>query len=135
MKTLRYIKAIYLIVGVLQWAGAQTLGYVHSNILPVSQSVNSIVKVTDSAREQATKIVIKIQRADYEADRPTLKQLYEDLEPLVNDKEIGTKVRYWRGFAMWRRAFNGFNGSVGYDELAKDLEMALDEFNAALTKD
>jgi tetratricopeptide (TPR) repeat protein len=87
------------------------------------------------ARTSAAKIVTQIQRADYEGDRPALKRLYDELAPFADDKAIGAKVRYWRGFAMWRRAFNGFNVSVSQTELEQDLDAALTEFKAAMAVD
>ena len=89
----------------------------------------------DSQREHIAKLVVQIQRADYEGDRPTLRRLYQELAPFVDDKELGPKVRYWRGFAQWRRAFNGFNDSVAPGELQQDLKQATSEFEEAIAKD
>lgn len=86
-------------------------------------------------RERVTRIVIQIQRADYEGDRRALRHLYQKLEPFADDKELGAKVQYWRGFALWRRALNGFNDSVDRGELEQDLRQAVTEFEAAIVKD
>lgn len=83
------------------------------------------------AISQAWKIVVQIQRADYEGDRAELKRLYEELAPLVENKTIASRVRYWRGFALWRRTLNGFNDSADPKELARDLELATQEFKDA----
>jgi|ERR1700675_1457026 len=88
-----------------------------------------------STREAVTKIVIQIQRADYEGDRAALKRLYGELTPFVEDKELASRVRYWRGFALWRRAVNGFNDSVDAKEQEGDLTLAVDEFNKAAASD
>jgi hypothetical protein len=88
----------------------------------------------DSRRESVTRLVVKIQRADYEGDRVELMRLYQELAPFGDDKEIGAKVRYWRGFAMWRRALNGFNDSVDPTEIEQDLRQAVSEFDAAAAK-
>ena len=88
-----------------------------------------------SRRDQITKLVVAIQRADYEGDRPALKRLYTDLEPFVDDKKLGAKVRYWRGFALWRRAINGSNEKVDATELEQDLKQAVSEFEAAMLKE
>jgi len=48
----------------------------------------------ESRRVQITKLVVQIQRADYEGDRAELKRLYTALEPFVDDKKLGAKVRY-----------------------------------------
>jgi hypothetical protein len=86
-------------------------------------------------REAVTKIVVQIQRADYEGDRAALKRLYGELTPFVEDKELASRVRYWRGFALWRRAVNGFNDSVDPKEQEADLTLAVDEFNKAAASD
>lgn len=89
----------------------------------------------ESRRDQITKLVIQIQRADYEGDRPALRRLYNDLAPFADDKELGARVRYWRGFALWRRALNGSNEKADPGELEQDLKQAVSEFEAAITKD
>src|SRR5207244_9055782 len=53
----------------------------------------------------------------------------------LEDKELTARIRYWRGFAQWRRAINGFNDSVDREELDQDLKTALDEFKIAMEKD
>jgi hypothetical protein len=89
----------------------------------------------DQSREQIIKIVTQIQRADYEGNRGALKRLHDELAPVVENKEVGARVQYWRGFALWRRAINGFNDNVGPQELQADLKQALDEFDDAARKD
>src|SRR5439155_1317586 len=49
--------------------------------------------------------------------------------------EFASRIRYWRGFAQWRRAINGFNDAVDPKELEQNLKLALDEFNIAMEKD
>ncbi len=90
---------------------------------------------SNDVREQAARVVAQIQRADYEADRPAMQRGYDDLKPFVEDQKFGSRIRYWRGFALWRRAINGFNDNVDPKELEHDLNSALDEFNGALQKD
>jgi hypothetical protein len=75
--------------------------------------------------DQVRTIVKEIQRADYQGDRRELKRLYDQMAPYV---AVAPEVRYWRGFAMWRRALNGFNDGVGREELLTDLELAETEF-------
>ena len=79
----------------------------------------------------AAGIVSQIQRADYEGDRAKLKRLFEDLAPFTEDHAIGLKVHYWRGFALWRSALNGFNESKDQSDLERDLNAALAEFEKA----
>jgi tetratricopeptide (TPR) repeat protein len=87
------------------------------------------------SRDQVVQIVNQIQRADYEGDRAALKRLYGELAPFIENKELAARVRYWRSFALWRRAINGFNDNVGTEELAEDLKQAWEEFNESAGKD
>jgi len=100
-------------------------------VLLVSLCAVFATSAADTRREQVGKIVVQIQRADYEGDRPALKRLYADLAPFVGDKELASRVLYWRGFALWRRSINGFNDSVDPKELEQDLMQAVDEFKKA----
>lgn len=88
-----------------------------------------------NARKRATEIVSQIQRADYEGNRETLKKCYEELTPFLDNKEIASRIRYWRGFDLWRSAINGFNDSVDQNELERLLLQAVDEFKDALARD
>jgi len=90
---------------------------------------------TPSARQQVVDIVEKIRRADYENDRPALKQLHAELAPFVQDEQFGSRVRYWRGFALWRKAQNAMNESVDPKEIEQDLALALEEFQQAAGAD
>ena len=87
------------------------------------------------AHLRVANVVIRIQRADYEGNRAELKTLYERLAPFENEKTISSRVRYWRGFALWRRALNGFNDSVDPKELEQDLVEAAHEFKSAAAAD
>src|SRR5256714_3159675 len=86
-------------------------------------------------RAQAQRIVSQIQRADYEGDRTALKRYYDELTPFLENKELTSRVRYWRGFDLWRSAINGFNDSVDPNELERELRQAVDEFKAAIERD
>lgn len=104
-------------------------------ILLISVTPAPAAPVADSAREQVIKIVAQIQRADYEGDRAALKRLHGELQPFVRDQGMASRVRYWRGFALWRRAINGFNESTDTKELGDDLQQALEEFNESAAID
>ena len=86
-------------------------------------------------REEAARIVARIQRADYEGDRAAMQRGYDELKPFMENEKLASRNRYWRGFAQWRRAINGFNDAVDAKEQEKDLNTALDEFEIALEKD
>jgi hypothetical protein len=86
-------------------------------------------------RETVLKLVAQIQRADYEGNRVALQSLYADLEPFDADEKLVSRVRYWRGFALWRRAINGFNDSADPQDLEHDLTQAIAEFKESAAKD
>ncbi len=86
-------------------------------------------------RQNVMQIVERIQRADYEGDRATLQRLHDQLAPFAGDRELGSRVLYWRGFAMWRRALNGFNDDADRKELAEDLRQCVADFKEALSRD
>jgi hypothetical protein len=93
------------------------------------------ISASETPRQQVIKIVAQIQRADYEGDRAALKRLYGDLAPFVDDKALASRVRYWRGFALWRRAINGFNETYDPKEQEQDLMQAVDEFSKSSASD
>ena len=93
-------------------------------------AVAAEISPSDS-REKVAQIVSQLQRADYEGNQAIMQKSYDLLAPFVETKEIKARVRYWRGFAQWRRAINGFNDAVDPNELEQDLKTALDEFKAA----
>jgi hypothetical protein len=77
----------------------------------------------------------RIRRADYEGDRAALKKLFDALGPYLSDGSELSRVHYWRGFALWRRAINGMNESVPGKELADDLKNAMAEFELSTAVD
>jgi tetratricopeptide (TPR) repeat protein len=87
------------------------------------------------SRDSIIGIVVQIQRADYEGDRASLKRLYSDLAPIPQDKKLASRVLYWRGFALWRRALNGFNEGADARELEQDMQQAVREFDDAVARD
>ena len=89
----------------------------------------------ENPRQQAIDVVTRIQRADYEGDRATLKSCYDALAPLVDNRELGARIRYWRGFARWRDGINAGNETVAPDEMEKLFLAGADEFKAALAID
>ena len=87
------------------------------------------------SRDSIIHIVTQIQRADYEGDRPALKRLHEELTPIPEDNKLASRVLYWRGFALWRRAINGFNESPTPSDLEEDLTQAVTDFKDAIARD
>lgn len=94
----------------------------------ITSAVAVLGESDEDPREPVIRIVSRIQRADYEGDRVALKRRYDELAQFLDHKTLAARVRYWRGFAMWRRAINGFNDAVDPKELEQDLQKALDEF-------
>jgi uncharacterized protein YciI len=89
----------------------------------------------EHSRDSIIRIVTQIQRADYEGDRPALKRLHDELAPIPEDNQLASRVLYWRGFALWRRAINGFNESPIPTDLEEDLKQAVSDFNDATVRD
>ena len=89
----------------------------------------------EQSRDSIIHIVTQIQRADYEGDRPALKRLHDELAPIPEDNKLASRVLYWRGFAMWRRAINGFNESPIPTDLEANLTQAVTDFNDAIVRD
>lgn len=88
-----------------------------------------------TSRESLLQRVVEIQRADYEGDRPSLRRLHQELEPFASDPDLAARVSYWRGFALWRRALNGFNESADPGDLESDLLRAVVDFRRAVVWD
>lgn len=88
-----------------------------------------------AAVERAASLVAQMRRADYEGDRATLARVGAELAPLAEHPGIGTRVEYWRGFALWRRAINGVNDGAESDDMRHDLEQAVAAFERALARD
>src|SRR5215813_10460344 len=86
-------------------------------------------------RPQVVRVVEQIRKADYEGDRAALLRLHDELTPPDGDAKLASRVRYWRGFALWRRVFNGFNDNVAMAELEADAARALTEFDEAAARD
>jgi hypothetical protein len=92
-------------------------------------------RAAEAPRSRVAALVEKIRHADYAGDRPALKQLREELAPFASDPQMGSRVLYWRGFALWRRAFNGFNENPWPSDLEDDLAGAIVDFDGALARD
>jgi hypothetical protein len=71
--------------------------------------------------------------ADYRGDRPELARLEAELGRL-DAGPLNDYRDYWRGFALWRRAMNGFNDTPTPTDLDADVVKALERFQAALAR-
>jgi len=87
------------------------------------------------ARDTVTSIVSRIQRADFEDDRATLARVSAELAPFVENSALASRVHYWRGFALWRRALNAQNEPTPPPGVEDDLTQAAAEFHKAVAID
>ncbi len=101
----------------------------------IGLSAGLVSAASTDNRKSVSSLVEQVRRADYEGNQQAMKQGYDALGQFTSDKEIAGAVRYWRGFAMWRRAINGFNDKVDRKELEQDLHDALKEFEAVPAED
>jgi hypothetical protein len=80
-----------------------------------------------------SELVAAVRSADYRGDRAALDRLDAALGKLP-DSALDDYRSYWRGFARWRRALNGFNETPMPADLTSDVEAALGHFRAALER-
>src|SRR5882762_9193209 len=79
---------------------------------------SAAAQAPETPRAAIARIAAKIRMADYEGNRPALMALYEEMAPYTKGP-LASRALYWRGFAMWRRALNGFNDNAEKGELAE----------------
>jgi hypothetical protein len=78
-------------------------------------------------------LVREVRSADYRGARAELQRLAGALDA-IKDPKLAAYRYYWRGFAEWRRALNGFNESPFPSDLEDDLKAGLASFRAALAE-
>jgi len=88
-----------------------------------------------SKPDAVTDWIRQIRKADFEGDRPKLEQLYQASEDFLEHNRNTAWIRYWRGFALWRKAANGFNDGATPEDQNSALTRAIDEFEKSLTAD
>jgi hypothetical protein len=103
-------------------------------LLAIHDGLQRPAPAAQLAAPTARDLVAQVQRADYEGDRAALARLRNALSMFLDDPALAVRVHYWRGFAMWRRALNGFNDRVAPAELDQDLTECVAEFRAAQAK-
>lgn len=86
-------------------------------------------------RQTVATLVDQIRKADYAGDRPELRRLASEISRFADEKGITARVQYWRGFAFWRSALNGFNDNAQKKELEQDLNQAVEAFDKSLPAD
>ena len=103
-------------------------------ILTVTAAMLIAPGVTAAAAGTASfpEVVRQIQAADYRGERAELQRLAGILDR-GKDPKLAAYRHYWRGFALWRRALNGFNETPTPPDLEDDLKAGIASFQAALT--
>jgi hypothetical protein len=88
-----------------------------------------------SSEDHLLQLVEQIRRADYAGDRPALSDLHGALVAAPAGTAPRSLILYWQGFALWRRAINGFNETPTPTDLESDVVAASADFEAALRED
>lgn len=103
------------------------------NLLAWTLAVSVLAPPADGRKPEArlAELAAAVLDADYRGDRPKLAELDTELSRLDAGSLDGYRD-YWRGFALWRRAMNGFNEAPAPADLGADLEKALERFRSAL---
>jgi hypothetical protein len=84
-------------------------------------------------QERISALAAQVMSADYRGDRDALAKL----DGILGGLEAGPLSEYrdyWRGFARWRRALNGFNETPMPADIAEDLGRAVALFRQALAR-
>ena len=100
-------------------------------VLAAAAAVVPIAAGKSEAR--LSELAAAVLSADYRGDRPELARLEAELGR-VDVGRLNDYRDYWRGFALWRRAMNGFNEKPAPPDLDADLVKALERFQAALAR-
>jgi hypothetical protein len=132
VRLLKLLKAAQQVSNLVRRMGWRGLGL--TAMLVVSAAA-ALASPAESPHDTILKLVAQIQKADYQGDRAALQHLYADLEPFTADEKLASRVRYWRGFALWRRAISGFNESADPKDLEHDLTQAIAEFKESTAAD
>jgi hypothetical protein len=82
---------------------------------------------------QLKELVAAVRSADYRGDRQALDRLDAALAKIPSSP-LDDYRAYWRGFARWRRAMNGFNETPAPNDLESDLQAAVGHFRDAMEK-
>jgi hypothetical protein len=114
---------------VMAFADSSSCGAARANQQQPSPGIGATLE------QRTVGVITRIQRADYEGNRPELRRLLHELTPGGGNRQFSARVHYWRGFALWRRALNGFNEMADPEDLAADLEAAVREFEQSYALD
>ncbi len=89
----------------------------------------------DPPRDESSlsRLASDIRSADYRGQREELRRLASALDD-VKDPKLAAYRDYWKGFALWRRALNGFNEPPTPGDLRDDLRGAVASFRKSLER-
>lgn len=103
--------------------------------LGASLLVGGIVPTPSTPPERELADAVEaIRHADFRGDRDELRRRAGQLAAPTS-AALEKYRQYWRGFAYWRRAMNGFNETPTPGDLFADLELATAALRDALTLD
>lgn len=103
------------------------------NVLALAVAA-SVVAPGAAPETTLSELVRAVRAADYRGAREDLERLAVALER-PGDPGLEAYRHYWRGFAWWRRALNGFNETPPPADLETDLRACLASFRAALERE
>lgn len=90
----------------------------------------------ESSTASLAGLIAQVRDADYRGDLTALEKLVARMEPYVRDPSLAGPARYWRGFALWRRALNAANDTTADAfVIERDFRMSASEFEEALALD
>jgi hypothetical protein len=97
----------------------------------------------ETPHDAVVRIAAAIRRAAYADDREKLKSLLEEMAPFAGEGEsdavLRSRAHYWRGFGLWRHAWNGIAegdaGGMEWAEIEEGLRGAVEEFDQSATLD
>jgi hypothetical protein len=103
------------------------------NLLAWTVAFVALVPPAPAKKSEArlAELAAAVLGADYRGDRAELARLDAALSRL-DARPLNEYRDYWRGFALWRRAMNGFNETPTPEDLGADLEKAVARFRTSL---
>ena len=102
-------------------------------VAAVAMAMTVGAEAPTSRGESFARAVRVIRSADYRGARADLERMAASLDA-ERDPALAPYRDYWRGFARWRRALNGFNETPLPEDLGTDLTAAIASFKAALVE-
>ena len=123
MKSLAWKVVIAALYGVAAAAAVAAVGAVGKAALPAASNAES----------RLGELAAAVLSSDYRGDRAELARLDAELGRL-DAGSLNDYRDYWRGFALWRRAMNGFSEKPAPTDLDADLVKALERFQSALAR-